>query len=71
MSEMFPLTEIYEVKNGEMTGSFSHLSKGDLETWKEEGRYPQLFALLESGVTRIREEKESEDADAEWFDATK
>ena len=68
--EMFPLEEIYEVMDGEMFGKFSRLSAGDLERWREEGRYPELFVLLDRGINRIKEIKESDTADAEWSDAT-
>ncbi len=65
-NEMFPLTETYDVRNGEMFGTFSRLLSDDLADWREEGRYPELFAILDAGVTRIREEKESATDDSEW-----
>lgn len=67
MEDLFPLTEVYEVRNGEMFGSFSRILADDLAIWREEGRYPTLFALLDSGAICIREEKESATDDAEWF----
>lgn len=61
--------EKYDVLDGEMYGSYSEISASDLKAWREEGRYSDLFDLLDRGVTRILEVTYTETSGAEYFDA--